>query len=62
MVLLASDGLTRYVTADEIGQVLGSGQSTESLCSHFVALARERGGADNITCLILRITRTPTAA
>jgi protein phosphatase len=62
MVLLASDGLTRYVTADEIGQVLGSGQSTESLCSHFVALARERGGADNITCLILRITRAPTAA
>jgi protein phosphatase len=57
MVLLASDGLTRYVSEEEIGQVMGSGQSTQSLCSHFVALARERGGADNITCLILRIIR-----
>lgn len=56
MVLLASDGLTRYVSEDEIGQVLGSGQSAEALCSQLVALARERGGADNITCLILRIT------
>jgi PPM family protein phosphatase len=62
MVLLASDGLTRYVSEEEIGQVLGSGQTTESLCSHFVALARERGGADNITCLILRMMRTAAVA
>jgi protein phosphatase len=62
VVLLASDGLTRYVSEEEIGQVMGSGQSTESLCSHFVALARERGGADNITCLILRIIRASAAA
>jgi serine/threonine protein phosphatase PrpC len=61
MVLLASDGLTRYVSEDEIGQLLGSGQSTEALCSQFVALARERGGADNITCLILRITAAAAA-
>jgi PPM family protein phosphatase len=56
MVLLASDGLTRYVNEEEIGQVLGSGQAADALCSQFVALARERGGADNITCLILRMT------
>ena len=49
-------GLTRYVSEDEIGQELGSGQSIEELCSQFVALARGRGGADNIACLILRIT------
>jgi serine/threonine protein phosphatase PrpC len=62
MVLLASDGLTRYVSEEEIGQVLGSGQTTESMCSQFVAVARERGGADNITCLILRITRAVAVA
>jgi serine/threonine protein phosphatase PrpC len=62
MVLLASDGLTRYVSEEEIGQVLGSGQTTESMCSQFVAVARERGGADNITCLILRITRAAAVA
>ena len=61
MVLLASDGLTRYVSEDEIGEVLGSGQSIEALCSQFVALARERGGADNITCLILRMTAAAPA-
>jgi serine/threonine protein phosphatase PrpC len=60
MVLLASDGLTRYVTEEEIGQLLGSGQIGERLCSQFVTLARERGGADNITCLILRLTRSPS--
>jgi serine/threonine protein phosphatase PrpC len=62
IVLLASDGLTRYLSEQEVGQVLGSEQTTESLCSHFVALARERGGADNITCLILRIKRSAAAA
>jgi serine/threonine protein phosphatase PrpC len=61
MVLLTSDGLTRYVSDEEIGAMLGSGQTTESLCAAFVALARERGGADNITCLILRIIRPPAA-
>jgi serine/threonine protein phosphatase PrpC len=45
MVLLASDGLTRYVSEDEIGEVLGSGRSAAALCSKL-----------NITCLILRIT------
>jgi protein phosphatase len=58
MVLLASDGLTRYVTDEEIGQMLDSGQNGEKICSQFVTLARERGGADNITCLILKITRS----
>jgi PPM family protein phosphatase len=61
MVLLTSDGLTRYVSDEEIGAMLGSGQTTESLCAAFVAIARERGGADNITCLILRIIRPPAA-
>jgi protein phosphatase len=62
MVLLASDGLTRYVSEAEIGQVLGSGKTPQAQCSHFVALARERGGADNITCLILRVIRAAATA
>jgi protein phosphatase len=62
MVLLASDGLTRYMSEEEIGQVLLSGQTTESLCSQFIVLARERGGADNITCLILRLTLAAAGA
>ncbi len=61
VVLLASDGLTRYVSEAEIGQVLGSGETAQDQCSLFVALARERGGADNITCLILRIIRAAAA-
>jgi serine/threonine protein phosphatase PrpC len=62
MVLLASDGLTRYTSEKEIGQVMGGEQTIQSQCSHFVALARERGGADNITCLILRIIRAAAGA
>jgi serine/threonine protein phosphatase PrpC len=58
---VASDGLPRYVSEEEMGQLLDSGQSTAELCSQFVALARGRGGADNITCLILRITAAAPA-
>ena len=55
IILLASDGLTRYVSADEIAQIVKCmevGLSAESL----IALAKERGGSDNITVLLLHIT------
>ncbi len=55
IVLLASDGLTRYIDQTEIGQVVNCmdlSLSAESL----IALAKKRGGADNITALLLQIS------
>jgi protein phosphatase len=52
-LLLATDGLTRYLLQDEIALVLIN-SPFEATCSNLIQLAKERGGQDNITCLLLR--------
>jgi serine/threonine protein phosphatase PrpC len=54
-ILLASDGLSRYVDTDEIGAMLGSGHPLQLICQGLISIAKERGGADNITCIVLRV-------
>jgi protein phosphatase len=51
-MLLCSDGLTKYVTEDEISRRLSAGGSSETLSRDLLELALERGGADNITVLL----------
>jgi protein phosphatase len=53
ILLLATDGLTRYLLQDEIALVLIN-SPFEAMCSNLIQLAKERGGRDNITCLLLR--------
>jgi len=53
-VLLATDGLSRYLLQDEIALVLIN-SPFESICPNLIQLAKERGGRDNITCLLLRV-------
>ncbi len=50
--LLCSDGLSNYVGASEIGEVLMGSGSWESKVSLLVELALRRGGSDNITVLV----------
>jgi serine/threonine protein phosphatase PrpC len=52
-VLLATDGLTRYLLQEEIGAMIAS-SSFESACADLVTVAKQRGGSDNITCILLR--------
>lgn len=52
-LLLATDGLTRYLLQDEIALVLIN-SPFEATCSNLIQLAKGRGGQDNITCLALR--------
>lgn len=54
VVLLTSDGLTRYVEGRELGQMLAAGDLA-ACAQKLVALARERGGGDNITVLLLQM-------
>lgn len=56
MILLATDGLTRYVEAVEISSILSSGKDLQRICQTLIDAAKTRGGADNITCLALRVT------
>ena len=51
-MLLATDGLTRYLIQDEIGAILQA-SPFESACANLIDLAKQRGGQDNITCILL---------
>jgi serine/threonine protein phosphatase PrpC len=53
--LLASDGLTRYMNQDEILQVLFA-TDLQNAPLALIDIAKQRGGVDNITCLLLRAT------
>ncbi len=53
-LVLCSDGLSNMVAPEEI-QRLGAAAEPEAACRKLVALARERGGQDNITVLAARM-------
>jgi PPM family protein phosphatase len=52
--LLCSDGLTKYLTAEELRDSAAS-QSAEESAESLVALAKERGGDDNISVVIVKV-------
>ncbi len=52
-ILLASDGLTRYVEGDAICTLV-SAADLEGSCKRLIQAAKDAGGADNVTCLLLR--------
>ncbi len=53
-VVLCSDGLTRYVSPEEIATHVTE-QAIEGAVAALVALANERGGADNISVIVLAL-------
>ena len=60
VALLTSDGLTRHVTDDEIatlGPHCTACDAAEAASRHvdwLIDLALDRGGSDNITCILLQ--------
>jgi protein phosphatase len=54
LVLLCSDGLHGVAPDEEIAKVLAGDGSLEAMGNDLVALARSRGGPDNITAVLLR--------
>jgi serine/threonine protein phosphatase PrpC len=62
LLLLASDGLTRYANPDEIAQAASYGSELTAICNALIEHAKERGGADNITCILLRAVEIPAGA
>src|SRR5487761_198684 len=59
--LLCSDGLSGQVSDDEIGAILGA-FSPEEAVHVLVDLANVRGGPDNISVIVARVTGTPPVA
>jgi serine/threonine protein phosphatase PrpC len=52
--LLCSDGLSNYFSPDEIGRIIG-GQFYSEAGRALVEIANERGGDDNITCVVVYV-------
>jgi protein phosphatase len=52
-ILLASDGLIRYVPDEELATVAAPPTPLDAACAQLINLTLARGGADNITCLIV---------
>lgn len=56
-LILCSDGLTRHVAADEIARLSRESDSPEAITQTLIDLARERGGEDNISAIVIVMER-----
>lgn len=54
--LLASDGLTGYLKNEEISPVMEETENIKDIPTAFIELANERGGKDNITNIIVKMS------
>jgi protein phosphatase len=55
MVLLATDGLTRYANPEVIAAAARNAPDLTAACGALIEHAKQGGGADNITCMLLRV-------
>jgi serine/threonine protein phosphatase PrpC len=55
VVLLCSDGLTRYLDVEDFAEIVDV-NDLDSSCRQLVIRANDMGGIDNITCMLLRHT------
>src|SRR5215472_9570747 len=58
-LLMCSDGLTKYLRDEEILNLVSAANVLEEACDALIGAAKNRGGDDNITCLLLRMVERP---
>jgi len=58
-VLLCSDGLSRMISDDVIAGTIVNSDQVQGTTDRLIDLAREAGGLDNITAILLRIKARP---
>jgi len=54
-LLLCSDGLTKYVSDQQLARMLSGEASAEQRCAMLVERANAAGGADNVTAVVAQI-------
>lgn len=54
VILLCTDGLTKYVEAAELTREIREMESSEQLCRRLLDMALDRGGNDNVTIISAR--------
>ena len=57
-VMLCTDGLTKHVSDDRIGELLGASESAARACERLVRAANDGGGTDNTTVIVARYVGT----
>jgi serine/threonine protein phosphatase PrpC len=55
ILLLCSDGMSRYVEEDRISQLVTKAPDLDQACEQLIEAAKTGGSDDNITCLLLRV-------
>ena len=55
-ILLCSDGLSGQVTKEELAKAVCESKDLVEVSGELIALANERGGPDNITVIVARVT------
>lgn len=58
-LLLATDGLTKLVPDTQIQSILSSSRTVQAAVDTLVQSARDQGGDDNITCVLIRFATEP---
>ncbi|HTF66163.1 MAG TPA: Stp1/IreP family PP2C-type Ser/Thr phosphatase, partial [Edaphobacter sp.] len=56
MILLTTDGLTRYADENKLAHHIYMRSNLEEICRGLIALAHEGGAEDNVTCMLLRVS------
>jgi serine/threonine protein phosphatase PrpC len=56
IVLLTTDGLTRYADENKIAAHVFGSPNLDEACQQLIGIAKTQGAADNVTCLLLRFT------
>ena len=57
ILLLASDGLTKMISDEDILRIVTSADDVDAACDQLIAAAKKNGGEDNVTCLLVALTR-----
>jgi len=55
VLMLASDGLTKHVKDPKILQIIQNAPTLDKACDDLINAAKDDGGDDNITCVLLRL-------
>jgi serine/threonine protein phosphatase PrpC len=56
MLLLTTDGLTRYADCERIASMMRSTPDLQDACRALIGTALQQGAVDNVTCVLVRFT------
>jgi protein phosphatase len=59
ILLLACDGLTKHVKKERILEIIQASRSLEQAVEGLIGAAKQGGGTDNITCVMVRAVELP---